>query len=79
MTIFGSSPVTAAVNSSRVDTVVTGPPDPPVVLSKGMYRNKNEYTDEEIGNTYPPFRVAKPKVATSLTDALLYILGTVEA
>ena len=48
MTIFGSSPATALVKSSRVVTVVTGPTDPPVVLQLKKFSIKNKNITENL-------------------------------
>ena len=59
--------LTASVNWARVDTVVTVPPEPPVVLD--IFSVALESAIHRL--SYPPFWVAYPKVALSETDARL--------
>ena len=60
---------TAAVNSARVDTVVTVPPAPPVVLSMCKWLYSLQDACFIGGDAYPPFSVANPSVALSETVA----------
>ncbi len=68
MTTFLAVPETAEVKAARVVTVVVVPPDPPEVL-KGKVSER--YLLPHSETAYPPFKVAYPTVATSLTDARL--------
>ena len=85
ITIFASSPSTAAVSSSSVVTVVVEPPEPPEVLntitaknSKGSIRSdyfKLVETSMKVFIAYPPFWAAYPIEATSSADARVFNLG----
>ena len=85
ITIFASSPSTAAVSSSSVVTVVVEPPEPPEVLhniiakdSKSRIRLdlfKLVEMSMKIFVAYPPFWAAYPIEATSSTDARVFNLG----
>lgn len=62
--------LTAAVNSASVDTVVTVPPAPPVVLHVRNYQLRSMFDPRFKRPSYPPLRVAYPRLAASEILAL---------